>query len=105
MFYWMWHVQWHTVYITSADVPFLRSKNVFDFRNNVSNNNYGSVPAVDISSPSSVISPRRVIYCVHGKPSAGCCKVLEGEVIDISHEEDRISRHTRESITATDLGM
>ncbi|XP_022914999.1 proton-coupled zinc antiporter SLC30A2-like [Onthophagus taurus] len=48
------------------------------------------------SSPS-----RKVIYCVHGKPSTGCCKVLEGEVIDIDNSNVSIASNARENQDAT----
>lgn len=44
------------------------------------NGHYGSLGN---ALSQNVNPPKRVIYCVHGKPSAGCCKVLEGQVIDI----------------------
>lgn len=69
--------------------------------------NYGAVqrqrnfPSL---SSSSIGSPlRKVIYCVHGKPNDGCCKVLEGEIIDILSDEDKISTVTRENIATTEL--
>jgi hypothetical protein len=43
-----------------------------------------------------------VIYCVHGKPSAGCCTVLESEVIDIQ-AGDYVSTPTRENQDASDF--
>ncbi|KAF2884036.1 hypothetical protein ILUMI_22154 [Ignelater luminosus] len=48
-------------------------------------------------------SPKRVIYCVHGKPSAGCCTVLEGEVLDMEVGEVDISSHTKENSDTTNL--
>ncbi|XP_019867422.1 zinc transporter 2-like [Aethina tumida] len=62
------------------------------------NNNgaaYGSVPLVG--------TPRRVIYCVHGTPSAGCCKVLESEVLDMTTMDDDIASHAKENINTTEL--
>lgn len=47
-------------------------------------------------------SPRK-IYCVHGKPSSGCCKVLEGQVIEIKGEEIDLTSHTKENQDATNL--
>ncbi|CAH1121044.1 unnamed protein product [Ceutorhynchus assimilis] len=62
------------------------------------NNNYGA-----LNRSSSVASPRRVIYCVHGKPSDGCCKVLEGEVIDLEPQSDEIITIAKENTNTTDL--
>ncbi|CAH1153464.1 unnamed protein product [Phaedon cochleariae] len=69
------------------------------------NNNYGALEKNSVSSPSTIFSPRRVIYCVHGKPSAGCCKVLEGEIIvNIDGgDDDLMSTHTKENINASEL--
>ncbi|KAG5877578.1 hypothetical protein JTB14_003729 [Gonioctena quinquepunctata] len=67
------------------------------------NNNYGSLGRNSLSSTSSVFSPRRVIYCVHGKPSAGCCRVLEGEIVNIEPGDDNISTHTRENTDTAEL--
>lgn len=48
--------------------------------------------------------PKRVIYCVHGKPSAGCCKVLEGQVIDIEPvKELDIASNVKENTQAAKL--
>ncbi|CAG9855260.1 unnamed protein product [Phyllotreta striolata] len=44
------------------------------------NNNYGSITR---HRENSVSSLRGIVYCVHGKPSAGCCTVLEGEVLEL----------------------
>lgn len=68
-----------------------------------SNNNYGAVHAETNRIPS-IMSPRRVIYCVHGKPSDGCCKVLEGEVIDLEPRTEDFATITKENIDTTDLG-
>ncbi|KAL1492955.1 hypothetical protein ABEB36_011112 [Hypothenemus hampei] len=65
------------------------------------NNNYGAVS--EKKNVSSVTSPRRVIYCVHGKPSDGCCRVLEGEVIDIDNEHEDFASITKENSDTTDL--
>ncbi|KAJ8930862.1 hypothetical protein NQ314_016281 [Rhamnusium bicolor] len=59
---------------------------------------------ISIESPSSVLSPRRVIYCVHGRPSAGCCTVLEGELININPDNDDITTHAKENTDTTELG-
>lgn len=67
-----------------------------------STNNYGSTD--DHFKPNGVTSPRKVIYCVHGKPSDGCCKVLEGEIIDVEPNTDNIVSITRENSNTTDLG-
>lgn len=56
---------------------------------------YGTIP-YSISG-----TPKRVIYCVHGKPSAGCCRVLEGEILE-SGELNAIS-HARENSDTTNL--
>ncbi|KAJ8984507.1 hypothetical protein NQ317_010978 [Molorchus minor] len=67
-------------------------------------NNYGSFNrANSVTSSPSIFSTRRVIYCVHGKPSAGCCKVLEGEVIDFTLDDDTISTHAKENTDTTEL--
>lgn len=47
--------------------------------------------------------PKRVIYCVHGKPRAGCCKVLEGEVIDVDSAELDITKHAKENSDTTNM--
>lgn len=49
-----------------------------------------------------LLSPRR-IYCVHGKPSSGCCKVLEGELIEIGHTDLDITNLAKENLDATNL--
>lgn len=69
-----------------------------------SNNNYGSISGekTDLNSTASS-SSRKVIYCVHGKPSAGCCKVLEQEVINLPLEID-ISANCKENPDASELG-
>jgi zinc transporter 2 len=59
-------------------------------------NKYGTIHKVDSGTP------KKVIYCVHGKPSAGCCTVLESEVIDIQ-AGDYVSTPTRENQDASDL--
>ncbi|XP_050314020.1 zinc transporter 2-like [Anthonomus grandis grandis] len=66
------------------------------------NNNYGAVTGRTNRLPSSS-SPRRIIYCVHGKPSDGCCKVLEGEVIDVEQPAEELNTITRENTDTTDL--
>ncbi|XP_065166149.1 proton-coupled zinc antiporter SLC30A2-like isoform X2 [Atheta coriaria] len=50
-------------------------------------------------------SPRLLIYCVHGKPREGCCKVSEGEIVDMEPRRsfEELSSHTKESIITTDL--
>lgn len=62
------------------------------------NRNFSSFSSSTIGSPS-----RKVIYCVHGKPNDGCCKVLEGEIIDIVSDDDNISTVTKENVTTTEL--
>lgn len=75
---------------------------------NLAQLNYGAVQrqrtfSTFSSSPGRSPS-RQVIYCVHGKPKDGCCKVLEGEVIDIiTSDEDTISTVAKENITTTEL--
>ncbi|XP_044741771.1 zinc transporter 2-like isoform X2 [Chrysoperla carnea] len=32
-------------------------------------------------------TPKSIIYCVHGRPSTGCCTVSEGEIIDPQSED------------------
>lgn len=69
--------------------------------------NYGAVHRqrnFSTFSSSSVGSPtRKMIYCVHGKPNDGCCKVLEGEVIDMGSDDDTIGTMTKENATTTEL--
>nr|CAI5832153.1 unnamed protein product [Callosobruchus analis] len=65
------------------------------------NNNYGSLPRNETSPPVVSIS-KKVVYCVHGKPSAGCCRVLEGEIIDIPPNEEKIN--AKENADTTALG-
>lgn len=65
------------------------------------NNNYGAFQGSNRTV--SVASPRRVIYCVHGKPSDGCCKVLEGEVIDVEPQPENIKNIAKENTNTTDL--
>lgn len=65
------------------------------------NNNYGTVDGRN--RVNSITSPRRVIYCVHGKPSDGCCRVLEGEVIDIEAETEDLKNIAKESSSTTEL--
>lgn len=60
--------------------------------------NFSSFSSSPVGSPS-----RKVIYCVHGKPNDGCCRVLEGEIIDITTEDDNISTVTKENVTTTEL--
>ncbi|RZC37549.1 Cation efflux domain containing protein [Asbolus verrucosus] len=59
-------------------------------------NKYGAIPKADTATP------KKVIYCVHGKPSAGCCKVLQSEVIDIQ-PDDYVNPPTKENQDATEL--
>ncbi|XP_056645058.1 proton-coupled zinc antiporter SLC30A2-like [Diorhabda sublineata] len=47
----------------------------------IDTDNYGSIRTRQNS-----LSSRGVVYCVHGKPSAGCCTVLEGEVLELEGE-------------------
>lgn len=61
--------------------------------------NYGAITETNTTSN----SPRR-IYCVHGKPSSGCCKVLEGEIIDMEDKDVDIASHTKENFDTTNLG-
>lgn len=49
-----------------------------------------------------LLSPRK-IYCVHGKPSTGCCKVLETEIIEICNKDVDLTNHTKENLDAADL--
>ncbi|KAF5283402.1 hypothetical protein FQA39_LY04778 [Lamprigera yunnana] len=56
---------------------------------------YGTIPY-------RVGTPKRVIYCVHGRPSAGCCTVLEGELLDIENNID-ITSHAKENFDTTSL--
>ncbi|XP_066259110.1 proton-coupled zinc antiporter SLC30A2 isoform X1 [Euwallacea similis] len=65
------------------------------------NNNYGT--AGSKTTISSITSPKKVIYCVHGKPSDGCCTVMEGEVINIEAETDDIASITKENSDTTEL--
>ncbi|KAJ8949149.1 hypothetical protein NQ318_012897 [Aromia moschata] len=66
-------------------------------------NNYGTYGRSNgVVSPAGIFSPR-VIYCVHGKPSAGCCKVLEGELLDIFADDDIIATHAKENTDTTEL--
>lgn len=63
--------------------------------------NYGAM-----SRNNSITSGKSLIYCVHGKPSAGCCKVLEAEVVDVegrSLDQDVLRTPTRENADTTDL--
>lgn len=74
------------------------------FDKNVGILNYGSVQRQRNFSAASVGSTsRKVIYCVHGKPSDGCCKVLEGEIVNIPTDEDNINNVAKENVTATEL--
>ncbi|XP_030748415.1 zinc transporter 2-like isoform X2 [Sitophilus oryzae] len=66
-----------------------------------STNNYGSTDGSN--KLNSIVSPKKMIYCVHGKPSDGCCRVLEGEVIDVEPITENISSFTRENSSTTDL--
>ncbi|KAJ3639687.1 hypothetical protein Zmor_003031 [Zophobas morio] len=52
--------------------------------------------------PTDSNTPKKVIYCVHGKPSAGCCKVLQSEVVDIQ-PGDYVNTPTKENQDATEL--
>lgn len=67
------------------------------------NNNYGSVGGRRSTVPS-ITTPRKVIYCVHGKPSDGCCKVMEGEVINMENDPADIASITKENSDTTELG-
>jgi len=66
------------------------------------NNNYGTLGRTNsLTLPQ---SPRLMIYCVHGKPSAGCCTVLEGEIINLESTKDvDLSSHTKENFDTTNL--
>lgn len=66
------------------------------------NNNYGSNGPERRISQSSINTPKKVIFCVHGKPSSGCCKVLEGEVIDIDNQSVDMTR-AKENIDTTNM--
>ncbi|KAK9723119.1 Cation efflux family [Popillia japonica] len=66
------------------------------------NNNYGSNMNERRVSQGSV-NTRKVIFCVHGKPSSGCCKVLQGEVIDVENQSDDITIHAKENVNTTNL--
>nr|XP_023026793.1 uncharacterized protein LOC111514780 [Leptinotarsa decemlineata] len=72
-------------------------------RISAANNSYGSVLKNNLISSASVFPARRVIYCVHGKPSAGCCKVSEGEIVNIEPNDDNITNHTKENMDTTEL--
>lgn len=65
---------------------------------------YGSFTRQN-STTSSLNSPRKVIYCVHGKPSAGCCTVLEGDYTDVADEIIEIATHAKENTDTTRLSM
>ncbi|CAH0562561.1 unnamed protein product [Brassicogethes aeneus] len=65
--------------------------------NNNGSGHYGSL------SPSNTSTPRRVIYCVHGTPSDGCCRVLEGEIIDMPNYEENYTSHTKVNTSTTEL--
>lgn len=67
------------------------------------NSNYGSVGGRRSTVPS-ITTPRKVIYCVHGKPSDGCCKVMEGEVINMENDTEDIASITKENSDTTELG-
>ncbi|KAL3289915.1 hypothetical protein HHI36_023300 [Cryptolaemus montrouzieri] len=67
---------------------------------NDNQNNYGTVK----NTPSS--GAKTVIYCVHGKPSSGCCKVLQSEISDFEDNitpRDSISSNAREDLHTTEL--
>ncbi|CAG9828646.1 unnamed protein product [Diabrotica balteata] len=64
----------------------------------IDNSNYGSMGKR--TRENSVSSLRGVVYCVHGKPSAGCCTVLEGEVLEMEGESQI---NTRENADTTEL--
>ncbi|KAF7281923.1 solute carrier family 30 member 3 isoform X3 [Rhynchophorus ferrugineus] len=66
-------------------------------------NNYGSTDDNSKAVINGTTSPRKVIYCVHGKPSDGCCKVLEGEIIDVEPNTENIVSITRENTNTSDL--
>lgn len=63
-------------------------------------NDYG---AFNNAVPLDTTTPKRVIYCVHGKPSAGCCRVLESEVLDIENINANIASNTKENSDTTRL--
>lgn len=67
------------------------------------NNNYGTVEGRSERLPS-LTSPRRVIYCVHGKPSDGCCRVLESEVMDNESQNNDIASIAKENVDTSELG-
>ncbi|XP_060516395.1 proton-coupled zinc antiporter SLC30A2 isoform X2 [Cylas formicarius] len=68
------------------------------------NNNYGSVGRnLERSSITSITTPKRVIYCVHGKPSTGCCTVSEGEVVNVEPSDSNISNFAKENTDTTEL--
>ncbi|GJQ66834.1 putative UDP-glucose:glycoprotein Glucosyltransferase [Trypoxylus dichotomus] len=67
------------------------------------NNNYGTNMNERGISHGSVSGSKKVIFCVHGKPSSGCCKVLQGEVIDIENQTGDITAHAKENIATTNM--
>lgn len=68
---------------------------------------YGSIENNESFTPIKTSSPKRMIYCVHGKVDSGCCTVLEGELEsnyqapDIEHD---ITHHAKENADTTSLG-
>lgn len=52
-------------------------------------------------------STKTIIYCVHGNPSSGCCKVLQSEVLDLDTNVsvDTISSNAKENFHTTELLM
>ncbi|CAH1103057.1 unnamed protein product [Psylliodes chrysocephalus] len=63
----------------------------------IDNNNYGSIGR---NMDNSVSSSRGIVYCVHGKPSAGCCTVLEGELLEMEGES---TINTKENVDTANL--
>ncbi|XP_044764675.1 zinc transporter 2-like isoform X2 [Coccinella septempunctata] len=53
----------------------------------------------------SVGSTKTIIYCVHGNPSTGCCKVLQSEVmnLDSTVAVDNLNTNTKENYHTTEL--
>lgn len=54
-------------------------------------------------SQTSLSIPKKVIFCVHGKPSSGCCTVLESEVLDIENKSVDITKLAKENIDTTNM--
>ncbi|KAK9889494.1 hypothetical protein WA026_004773 [Henosepilachna vigintioctopunctata] len=61
--------------------------------------NYGTLNREPIGTP------KTVIYCVHGKPSTGCCKVLQGEVCGLKTDSPQQLLHpnAKEDLHTTEL--